>query len=82
MIKQAMAATLLFSCALGVYAEIVNVDNAELARLAATGGMSAWLKAGRQVVPSNSLVGNTMVETSLIGFETQVRTQVARASPQ
>lgn len=37
MIKQAVGAALLFLCALGAQAEVVNIDNAELARLAASG---------------------------------------------
>ena len=37
MIKQAIGAALFFLCALGAQAEVVNIDNAELARLAANG---------------------------------------------
>ena len=37
MFKQAIASVLFCFTALGAYAEVVNVDNAELARLAASG---------------------------------------------
>ena len=37
MLKQAIASVLFCFTALGAYAEVVNVDNAELARLAASG---------------------------------------------
>ena len=37
MIRRIIAATLLGLAALGVHAEVVNIDNAELARLAASG---------------------------------------------
>lgn len=37
MIKQILSSALLTLCALSVHAEVVNIDNAEMARLAASG---------------------------------------------
>lgn len=37
MIKQALTSALIATCALSAHAEVVNIDNAEVARLAASG---------------------------------------------
>ena len=61
MFKQITAYMLLCFCALGVHADVVNVDSAELVRLAATGvavidirTMPEWRETG--VIPGSKLL--------------------------
>jgi len=61
MIKQAMATAFLCLCALGAHAEVVNVDNAELARLAASGAAVIDIRTAPEWKETGVLSGSKLL---------------------
>ena len=61
MIKQTVGAALFFFCALGVQAEVINVDNAELARLAASGAVVIDIRTAPEWKETGVISGSKLI---------------------
>ncbi len=61
MIRQAVAASLCFIFSLGLHAEVVNVDNAELARLAASGAALIDIRTAPEWKETGVIAGSKLL---------------------